>query len=263
MQDYVRQRLHAGWCWSVSLRHYWPAAGCSPSSELAFGRAHERAVHQPQLAVSKQPDAAGAGLLRWIGKANCRPPASPNNTTPAMLVAARVSRWRSAMGEDDGAVFIATTPSRVPDWLGGTRTPDRADVQGGPGGDHRTGTAGCSRAQGRASTGALAATTLRQGHRAHRGRRCATTMRSTSVGAPQRYIGARDRPDRRRVYRGCWRWIGRAGYHRFRAHMTILATGGATACSPRSCTGTAVPWCAAGLPLQDMEFVRFIHPDPG
>jgi succinate dehydrogenase / fumarate reductase, flavoprotein subunit len=53
--------------------------------------------------------------------------------------------------------------------------------------------------------------------------------------------------------------------HRFRAHMTILATGGYgrtyfSCTSAHSCTGDGNAMVArAGLPLQDMEFVQF-HP---
>jgi succinate dehydrogenase / fumarate reductase flavoprotein subunit len=53
--------------------------------------------------------------------------------------------------------------------------------------------------------------------------------------------------------------------HRFRAHQTILATGGygrayATATSAHTCTGDGNAMVLrAGLPLQDMEFVQF-HP---
>ncbi|MFK5088373.1 FAD-binding protein, partial [Klebsiella pneumoniae] len=53
--------------------------------------------------------------------------------------------------------------------------------------------------------------------------------------------------------------------HRFRAHMTILATGGYgrayfSCTSAHSCTGDGNAMVLrAGLPLQDMEFVQF-HP---
>jgi succinate dehydrogenase / fumarate reductase, flavoprotein subunit len=53
--------------------------------------------------------------------------------------------------------------------------------------------------------------------------------------------------------------------HRFRAHQTVLATGGYgrawfTATSAHTCTGDGGGMAArAGLPLQDMEFVQF-HP---
>ncbi len=53
--------------------------------------------------------------------------------------------------------------------------------------------------------------------------------------------------------------------HRFRAHMTVLATGGYgrayfTCTSAHSCTGDGSAMVLrAGLPLQDMEFVQF-HP---
>lgn len=54
-------------------------------------------------------------------------------------------------------------------------------------------------------------------------------------------------------------------YHRFRAHQTILATGGYgrayfSATSAHTCTGDGGALCArAGLPNQDLEFVQF-HP---
>jgi len=53
--------------------------------------------------------------------------------------------------------------------------------------------------------------------------------------------------------------------HRFRSHMTVLATGGAgrtyqTCTSAHTCTGDGSAMVLrAGLPLQDMEFVQF-HP---
>jgi succinate dehydrogenase/fumarate reductase flavoprotein subunit len=53
--------------------------------------------------------------------------------------------------------------------------------------------------------------------------------------------------------------------HRFRSHMTILATGGYgrayfSATSAHTCTGDGNAMVMrAGLPLQDMEFVQF-HP---
>ena len=53
--------------------------------------------------------------------------------------------------------------------------------------------------------------------------------------------------------------------HRFRAHQTILATGGYgrayfSATSAHTCTGDGNAMAArAGLPLQDLEFVQF-HP---
>ena len=53
--------------------------------------------------------------------------------------------------------------------------------------------------------------------------------------------------------------------HRFRAHMTVLATGGYgrayfSCTSAHTCTGDGYSMAlAAGLPLQDMEFVQF-HP---
>ena len=58
---------------------------------------------------------------------------------------------------------------------------------------------------------------------------------------------------------------GRRQIHRFRAHMTILATGGYgrayfSATSAHTCTGDGNAMVLrAGLPLQDMEFVQF-HP---
>jgi aspartate oxidase len=53
--------------------------------------------------------------------------------------------------------------------------------------------------------------------------------------------------------------------HRFRAHNTVLATGGYgrayfSATSAHTCTGDGNAMAArAGLPLQDLEFVQF-HP---
>ena len=53
--------------------------------------------------------------------------------------------------------------------------------------------------------------------------------------------------------------------HRFRANMTILATGGYgrayfSATSAHTCTGDGNAMVLrAGLPLQDMEFIQF-HP---
>ncbi|XP_023289461.1 succinate dehydrogenase [ubiquinone] flavoprotein subunit, mitochondrial [Orussus abietinus] len=53
--------------------------------------------------------------------------------------------------------------------------------------------------------------------------------------------------------------------HRFKAHHTILATGGAERCffsctAAHTCTGDGMAMASrAGLPLQDMEFVQF-HP---
>ncbi len=53
--------------------------------------------------------------------------------------------------------------------------------------------------------------------------------------------------------------------HRFRSHLTILATGGYgrayfSATSAHTCTGDGNAMVLrAGLPLQDMEFVQF-HP---
>ena len=56
--------------------------------------------------------------------------------------------------------------------------------------------------------------------------------------------------------------------HRFRAHNTVLATGGYgrayfSATSAHTCTGDGNAMAArAGLPLQDLEFVQF-HPTGG
>jgi succinate dehydrogenase / fumarate reductase flavoprotein subunit len=62
----------------------------------------------------------------------------------------------------------------------------------------------------------------------------------------------------------CWN-LADGTLHRFRAKMTVLATGGYgrayfTATSAHTCTGDGNAMAArAGLPLQDMEFVQF-HP---
>src|SRR5438093_11055079 len=59
--------------------------------------------------------------------------------------------------------------------------------------------------------------------------------------------------------------LGEGTLHRFRAHVTILATGGYgrtyfSCTSAHSCTGDGNAMVLrAGLPLQDMEFVQF-HP---
>ena len=67
------------------------------------------------------------------------------------------------------------------------------------------------------------------------------------------------------VCRGVMAWNWRRQLHRFRAHMTILATGGYgrayfSCTSAHTCTGDGNAMVLrAGLPLQDMEFVQF-HP---
>lgn len=68
------------------------------------------------------------------------------------------------------------------------------------------------------------------------------------------------------VCRGVLAWNKEDGtFHRFRAHQTILATGGYgrayfSATSAHTCTGDGNAMAArAGLPLQDQEFVQF-HP---
>ena len=68
------------------------------------------------------------------------------------------------------------------------------------------------------------------------------------------------------VCRGVMAWnLDDGTIHRFRAHKTVLATGGygrvyATATSAHTCTGDGGGMVLrAGLPLQDMEFVQF-HP---
>src|SRR5678809_1375744 len=66
--------------------------------------------------------------------------------------------------------------------------------------------------------------------------------------------------------RGVMAWnLDDGTIHRFRAHKTVLATGGygrvyATATSAHTCTGDGGAMVLrAGLPLQDLEFVQF-HP---
>ena len=68
------------------------------------------------------------------------------------------------------------------------------------------------------------------------------------------------------VCRGVMAWnLDDGTIHRFRAHLTVLATGGYgrvyfTATSAHTCTGDGGAMALrAGLPLQDMEFVQF-HP---
>ena len=68
------------------------------------------------------------------------------------------------------------------------------------------------------------------------------------------------------VCRGVMAWnLDDGTIHRFRAHKTVLATGGygrvyATATSAHTCTGDGGAMALrAGLPLQDMEFIQF-HP---
>jgi len=68
------------------------------------------------------------------------------------------------------------------------------------------------------------------------------------------------------VCRGVMAWnLDDGTIHRFRAHKTVLATGGCgriyqTATSAHTCTGDGGAMALrAGLPLQDMEFVQF-HP---
>ncbi len=68
------------------------------------------------------------------------------------------------------------------------------------------------------------------------------------------------------VCRGVMAWnLDDGTIHRFRAHKTVLATGGCgrvyfTATSAHTCTGDGGAMVLrAGLPLQDMEFVQF-HP---
>src|ERR1700730_14604337 len=68
------------------------------------------------------------------------------------------------------------------------------------------------------------------------------------------------------VCRGVMAWnLEDGSIHRFRAHMVILATGGygrtyLTCTSAHTCTGDGNAMVLrAGLPLQDMEFIRF-HP---
>ena len=68
------------------------------------------------------------------------------------------------------------------------------------------------------------------------------------------------------VCRGVMAWnLDDGTIHRFRAHKTVLATGGYgrvyyTATSAHTCTGDGGAMVLrAGLPLQDMEFIQF-HP---
>jgi succinate dehydrogenase / fumarate reductase flavoprotein subunit len=68
------------------------------------------------------------------------------------------------------------------------------------------------------------------------------------------------------VCRGVMAWnLDDGTIHRFRAHRTVLATGGfgrvyATATSAHTCTGDGGAMALrAGLPLQDLEFIQF-HP---
>src|ERR1700754_3572808 len=68
------------------------------------------------------------------------------------------------------------------------------------------------------------------------------------------------------VCRGVMAWnLDDGTIHRFRAHKTVLATGGygrvyATATSAHTCTGDGGAMALrAGLPLQDLEFIQF-HP---
>ncbi|XP_008547417.2 succinate dehydrogenase [ubiquinone] flavoprotein subunit, mitochondrial-like [Microplitis demolitor] len=69
-----------------------------------------------------------------------------------------------------------------------------------------------------------------------------------------------------RICRGVIAWELETGMiHRFRAHHTVLATGGAGRCffsctSAHTCTGDGAAMVSrAGIPLQDMEFIQF-HP---
>ncbi|KAK0172635.1 hypothetical protein PV328_005931 [Microctonus aethiopoides] len=69
-----------------------------------------------------------------------------------------------------------------------------------------------------------------------------------------------------RICRGTLAWELETGLiHRFRAHHTIIATGGAGRCffsctGAHTCTGDGAAMASrAGLPLQDMEFIQF-HP---
>ncbi|XP_033321926.1 succinate dehydrogenase [ubiquinone] flavoprotein subunit, mitochondrial [Megalopta genalis] len=69
-----------------------------------------------------------------------------------------------------------------------------------------------------------------------------------------------------RCCKGVLAWELETGLlHRFRAHHTMLATGGAGRCylsctAAHTCTGDGMAMASrAGLPLQDMEFVQF-HP---
>jgi succinate dehydrogenase / fumarate reductase flavoprotein subunit len=72
--------------------------------------------------------------------------------------------------------------------------------------------------------------------------------------------------DEEGVCRGALAWcLDDGSIHRFRAHMTVLATGGygrtyLSCTSAHTCTGDGNGMALrAGLPLQDMEFVQF-HP---
>ncbi|XP_018406634.1 PREDICTED: succinate dehydrogenase [ubiquinone] flavoprotein subunit, mitochondrial-like [Cyphomyrmex costatus] len=69
-----------------------------------------------------------------------------------------------------------------------------------------------------------------------------------------------------RCCKGILAWELETGLlHRFRAHHTVIATGGAERCyfsctAAHACTGDGMAIaCRAGLPLQDMEFIQF-HP---
>ncbi|XP_054005230.1 succinate dehydrogenase [ubiquinone] flavoprotein subunit, mitochondrial-like [Hylaeus anthracinus] len=69
-----------------------------------------------------------------------------------------------------------------------------------------------------------------------------------------------------RCCKGVLAWELETGLlHRFRAHHTVLATGGAGRCflsctAAHACTGDGMAMASrAGLPLQDMEFIQF-HP---
>ncbi|XP_020294184.1 succinate dehydrogenase [ubiquinone] flavoprotein subunit, mitochondrial-like isoform X2 [Pseudomyrmex gracilis] len=69
-----------------------------------------------------------------------------------------------------------------------------------------------------------------------------------------------------RCCKGILAWELETGQlHRFRAHHTVMATGGAERCylsctAAHACTGDGMAIaCRAGLPLQDMEFIQF-HP---
>ncbi|CAG5097229.1 Similar to SDHA: Succinate dehydrogenase [ubiquinone] flavoprotein subunit [Cotesia congregata] len=69
-----------------------------------------------------------------------------------------------------------------------------------------------------------------------------------------------------RTCRGVIAWELETGeIHRFRAHHTVIATGGAGRCffsctSAHTCTGDGAAMVSrAGIPLQDMEFIQF-HP---
>ncbi|XP_029160462.1 succinate dehydrogenase [ubiquinone] flavoprotein subunit, mitochondrial-like isoform X2 [Nylanderia fulva] len=69
-----------------------------------------------------------------------------------------------------------------------------------------------------------------------------------------------------RCCKGILAWELETGLlHRFRAHHTVIATGGSGRCyfsctAAHACTGDGMAIaCRAGLPLQDMEFIQF-HP---